>query len=88
MKNNKTDFILWAMVAVFVFLPILGIFLDIKGKEQGGQDLEYKAVLKAKTGVFKFETESERCFVANKVGYAPSISCVNKRTGGNDENKN
>lgn len=34
--------------------------------------------LKAKIGVFKFETESERCFVANKVGYAPSISCVKK----------
>lgn len=80
MLNNydKTDFILWGMVAVFVFLPGLGIFLDIKGQEQGEQDLEYKAVLKAKTGIFKFETESERCFVANKVGYAPSISCVKK----------
>lgn len=77
-KNNKTDFILWAMVAIFVFLPILAIFLDIAGQEQGNQDLEYKAVLKAKTGVFQFETESERCFVANKVGYAPSISCVKK----------
>lgn len=78
MKNNKTDFILWAMVAVFIFLPILAIFLDMTGQEHGKQDLEYKAVLKSKTGVFQFETESERCFVANKVGYAPSISCVKK----------
>lgn len=77
-KNNKTDFILWAMVAIFVFLPIWAIFLDIAKQDNDGHDLEYKAVLKAKTGVFQFETESERCFVANKVGYAPSISCVNK----------
>ena len=78
MTNNKTDFILWEMVAVFIFLPILAIFLDMTGQRTGEQDLEYKAVLKMKTGVFKFETESDRCFVANKVGYAPSISCVKK----------
>ena len=80
MLNNydKTDLIFYTLMIVFVVLLIGSVCSIFIGREQGGQDLEYKAVLKAKTGVFKFETESERCFVANKVGYAPSISCVKK----------
>lgn len=78
MTNNKIDFIFWTLVVVFIVLLIGVVGSVLVGQEQGGEDLEYRAVLKAKTGIFKFETESERCFVANKVGYAPSISCVKK----------
>lgn len=80
MLNNydKTDLIFHTLFIVFVVLLIGSVCSIFIGQEQGGKDLEYKAVLKAKTGIFKFETESERCFVANKVGYAPSISCVKK----------
>ena len=79
MTNNKIDFIFWTLVVVFIVLLIGAVCsVLVEQGEQGEQELEYRAVLKAKTGVFKFETESERCFVANKVGYAPSISCVKK----------
>ena len=75
---DKTDLIFKTLLVVFLVLLIGTVCSLFIGQEQGGEDLEYRAVLKAKTGVFQFETESERCFVANKVGYAPSISCVKK----------
>ena len=71
----------YPILTIFLVLLIGGtcaVLVKQTQSGQDGQDLEYKAVLKAKTGVFKFDTESERCFVANKVGYAPSISCVKK----------
>lgn len=65
-NDDKTDLIFKVLITVLLVLLIGCVCSIFIGQEQGGQDLEYKAVLKAKTGVFKFETESERALLLIK----------------------